>query len=273
MGSDEAITTTQLTSADGTTLAVDGYGQGRPLILIGGAFNDRSTVAGLGAELAGGFRVFTYDRRGRVGSDDKSPEGHYAVADEVADLAAVLEHAGGRASVFGHSSGAVLALEGAMAGLAFDRVAVYETPFNAGSDLPHPPAEAFDQLKALVADRDADGATAFFLRTYAGVSDELLAGMRGTPGWTFMAERALTLPYDVLLCAPSEPMPAGRLTAITRPLLAVYGDRTAPSLSAATRAVAETVPDAELVAIEGEDHAVLERPAVLAPILAEFFGR
>jgi pimeloyl-ACP methyl ester carboxylesterase len=265
------VTTTQLTSADGTTLAVDSVGQGRPLILIGGAFNDRSTVASLGAELAGDFRIFTYDRRGRVGSDDKSPEGQYAVADEVADLAAVLEHAGGRASVFGHSSGAVLALEGTMAGLAFDKVAVYETPFNAGPDLPHPPAEAFDRLKALVAARDADGATTLFLRTYIGVPEELLAKMQGTPGWTFMTRRAFTLPYDVLLCSPSEPMPAARLAAVTQPLLAVYGDRTGPSLSAATRAVAETVPGAELVAIEGEDHAVLERAGVLAPILARFF--
>lgn len=36
-----------ITSKDGTTLAVDTIGQGAPLILIGGAFNDRSTVAGL----------------------------------------------------------------------------------------------------------------------------------------------------------------------------------------------------------------------------------
>ncbi len=116
--------TTNITTKDGTTLAVDTIGQGAPVILIGGAFNDRSTVAELGAELASGFTVVTYDRRGRGASDDRSDD--YLVANEIDDLAAVIEHVGGEASVFGHSSGAVLVLEGAMHGLPIDRVAVYE---------------------------------------------------------------------------------------------------------------------------------------------------
>lgn len=269
---DTDATTTRLTVADGTTLAVDSVGEGRPLILVGGAFNDRSTVAGLGAELAADFRIVTYDRRGRSGSDDESPAGEYRVADEVGDLAAVIAHVGGRACLFGHSSGGVLALEGAMAGLPIDRVAVYETPYSADPDLPRPPAEAYEQLKALVAEGDKDGAASLFLGTYIGVPEQALDGMRQGPAWGFLRERALSLPYDVLLCAPSEPIPAERLAALSLPLLAVYGDETAPGLAAATRAVAATVPGAELVVIEGEDHAVLQRPAVLAPILARFFG-
>ena len=45
------------------------------------------------------------------------------------DLAAVLEVAGGRAFVYGHSSGAVLALEAASRGLPIERLALYEPPF------------------------------------------------------------------------------------------------------------------------------------------------
>jgi hypothetical protein len=41
-----------VTSADGTPIAVEKTGGGRPVILIGGAFNDRSTVAGLARVLA-----------------------------------------------------------------------------------------------------------------------------------------------------------------------------------------------------------------------------
>jgi pimeloyl-ACP methyl ester carboxylesterase len=52
-----------VTSADGTTIALDQTGDGPPVILIGGAFNDRSTVAGLAAVLAPDFTVVTYDRR------------------------------------------------------------------------------------------------------------------------------------------------------------------------------------------------------------------
>jgi hypothetical protein len=36
-----------VSSADRTRIAFDRYGEGRPVILIGGAYNDRSTVAGL----------------------------------------------------------------------------------------------------------------------------------------------------------------------------------------------------------------------------------
>ena len=40
---------------------------------------------------------------------------HYAVEREIEDLAALVEHAGGKAAVLGYSSGAVLALRAAAA--------------------------------------------------------------------------------------------------------------------------------------------------------------
>nr|WP_055503544.1 alpha/beta hydrolase [Nonomuraea pusilla] len=266
----EDITSVHITSKDGTTLAVDTVGEGAPVILVGGAFNDRSTVAALGAELAPRFSVVTYDRRGRGGSDDRS--GDYLVANEVDDLAAVIAHAGGRASVFGHSSGAVLVLEGAMRGLPIDRVAVYEPAYRAAEDAPGPAADLYDRLKALVAAGDRDGAAEVFLREAVGVPDSVIAGMRSGEAWPFLTGKAPSLPYDVLLSTPWQVMPFDRLARIGVPVLAVYGDRTAPGLAEATRAVAATVPGAELKVMEGEDHAVLQRPAGLAGILADFFG-
>jgi pimeloyl-ACP methyl ester carboxylesterase len=52
-----------MTSADGTPIAVEQKGESPPVILVGGAFNDRSTVAGLAAVLAPDFTAVTYDRR------------------------------------------------------------------------------------------------------------------------------------------------------------------------------------------------------------------
>lgn len=54
-----------VTSADGTRIALEQTGSGAPVILVGGAFNDRSTVAALATTLAPGFTAITYDRRGR----------------------------------------------------------------------------------------------------------------------------------------------------------------------------------------------------------------
>jgi pimeloyl-ACP methyl ester carboxylesterase len=262
--------TSHVTSKDGTTLAVDSVGQGTPVILVGGAFNDRSTVAALGAQLASRYRVVTYDRRGRGASDDKGTG--YSVQNEIDDLAAVIEHAGGGVSLFGHSSGGILMLEAVLSGLPVDRIAVYEPSYVADPDQPRPAADVFDRIEALVAAGDRDGAAELFLGEIIGVPGPGIAGMRASEAWSFLTSTALSLPYDVLVSRPWELIPAGRLAAIDVPLLAVYGNQTMPGLAAATKAVAQAVPGARLVVLEGEDHGVLNHPEALAPTLIEFFS-
>jgi pimeloyl-ACP methyl ester carboxylesterase len=261
--------TAHITSRDGTTLAVDDAGHGTPVVLIGGAFNDRSTVAALGAELLPHFRVVTYDRRGRGASDDRGAG--YRIADEMDDLAAVIAHSGGRACVFGHSSGATLALDAAARGLPIDRLAVYEPSFAADENLPRPPADVYDRVKALVAAGDRDGAAELFLGEVIGVPSEVLAGMKGGDAWPFLVDKAPSLPWDLLVGEPWRLLPPERISGIRVPTLAVYGDGTSPWLSAAARAVARTVPDAELHVLPGEDHAILQRPQALVPLLIQFF--
>src|ERR1700686_621656 len=95
-------------SADSTKIAFDQTGEGPPIILVVGAFNERATGAPLARALESQFSVFNYDRRGRGASGDTQP---YAVEREVEDLEALIREAGGAAAVFGYSSGAILALE------------------------------------------------------------------------------------------------------------------------------------------------------------------
>jgi len=79
--------------------------------------------------------VFAYDRRGRGESGDTPP---YAVDREIEDLNAMITKAGGSAFVFGHSSGAVLALKAArlLAG-PIKKLAVYEPPILINHSRPH----------------------------------------------------------------------------------------------------------------------------------------
>jgi pimeloyl-ACP methyl ester carboxylesterase len=80
-------------------------------MLVSAAFNDRSgNLAPLAKALAPHSSVFNYDRRGRGESGDTLP---YAVEREIEDLGALISEAGGSAAVFGHSSGATLALQAA----------------------------------------------------------------------------------------------------------------------------------------------------------------
>lgn len=98
------------TSRDGTTIAFDRIGSGPPIILVGGALSLRSGPDRLVERLSQQFTVFDYDRRGRGDSGDTAP---YAVEREIEDIDAVIAAAGGSASVYGISSGAILALEAA----------------------------------------------------------------------------------------------------------------------------------------------------------------
>ena len=95
-------------SKDGTPIGFDQSGQGPALILVTGAFTTRTDWTSLAAHFAPHFSVFAYDRRGRGESGDTAP---YAVKREIEDLDALITEAGGSAFVFGHSSGAALALE------------------------------------------------------------------------------------------------------------------------------------------------------------------
>jgi len=56
--SDATQTLHRVTSADGTSIAYDRFGNGAPVVLVSGGSTDRMANAGLAAVLAGNFTVF-----------------------------------------------------------------------------------------------------------------------------------------------------------------------------------------------------------------------
>ena len=124
-------------SADGTKIAFERTGEGPALIIVGGALNSRRSADVLVPWLAPHFTVFAYDRRGRGESSDSPP---YSPDREIEDLEALIAAAGGSAYAYGHSSGAILALEAAAAGAAISKLAAYEPPYLTGN-VPEEPWE------------------------------------------------------------------------------------------------------------------------------------
>jgi pimeloyl-ACP methyl ester carboxylesterase len=264
-----------VTSADGTPIAIEQTGRGAPVILIGGAFNDRSTVAALAATLAPYVTAVAYDRRGRGDSGGGGLEDGGSgdiVEREVEDLAAVLGHVGGHASVFGHSSGAILALEAAMRGLPIDRLAVYEPPYILEGSRPRPPADLADRVTALIKEGRNDDAAALFLTESVGMPAEAVGGMRASDAWGWFAGLAHTLPADMAVSGPGCELPADRLARISVPTLAIDGGEGWDWIRGATLAVADAIPGARYVTIEGQDHGVLRQPEALRPVLADFLA-
>jgi pimeloyl-ACP methyl ester carboxylesterase len=164
-----------VTSRDGTTIAFDRTRSGPPIVLVGGAIQHRAIdprTAELADRLAQGFTVVHYDRRGRGDSGDTMP---YAVEREVEDIEALIEEAGGSASLFGMSSGAVLTLEAAAHGLPIPRLALYEPPFVVDDTRPPVPEDYVDQLARMVAEGRRGDAVAFFLTAGVGMPAETVA--------------------------------------------------------------------------------------------------
>ncbi len=263
----------RVTSKDGTTIAYERVGSGPAVILVGGGISDRSENAPLAPELAGQFTVYNYDRRGRGDSSDTLP---YAVDREIEDIEALIGTAGGSAHLYGVSSGGALALEAAAAGLAIDKVAVYEVPYDLAEDWPQRWQEYTQQLDTALAEARRDDAFELFMRV-ADSSEDAIVGARNSPMWPDLEAVAHTLAYDAACMGTGQP-PVERFAKITQRTLVATGlagsqpgaARWVRALEPAADAIAASIPNAQRRTIEGAGH--VADPKAVAAVLARFFG-
>ncbi|HEV8557734.1 MAG TPA: alpha/beta hydrolase, partial [Actinophytocola sp.] len=249
------------TSQDGTTIVVDRYGDGPPVIIVEGAFCDRQTSMPLAELLAPHFTVFGYDRRGRGDSGDTQP---WAVEREIEDLAAIITEAGGSAFVYGMSSGALIGLEAAARGLGVRRLAMYEPPL----DLDGTHAAAMvPELTRLVEAGQRGDAVAHFMANGPQIPGQVIAGMRTQPFWSGFEAIAHTLIYDNTIGGDRSVLQ--RAPVVTVPVLVMAGGDTLPALKDAAHALAGAVPGAAERTLDGQTHQV--DVTLLAPRLIDFF--
>ncbi|MFF7142901.1 alpha/beta fold hydrolase [Streptomyces nodosus] len=255
----------QTLSKDGTPLAYRRTGQGPAVVLVSGAMSTGATLAPLAARLSERFSVIVHDRRGRGGSGDTPPG---AVAREVEDLAALIDVAGGEASLYGISSGGALVLEAAASGLPVRRVAVYEPPFADYGGGAGERAEYRQNLTEALGQGRRGDAVELFLRL-TGLAPEMIANARRSPMWAAMEAIAPTLAYDDAVMGDGL-VPRDRLASVTVPVLAVAGGASPEWLRRAAEAVAGAASRGTYRVLEGQNHMV--EPAALAPVLAKFFA-
>lgn len=248
-------------SNDGTMLAFDKIGSGPPIVLVSGASCDRGVHVQLAELLAHEFTVVNYDRRGRGESGNVQP---YAVEREIEDLAAMIVEAGGPAAVFGNSSGGVLAMHAAAAGLPITKLALWEVPFGLDPDTPRRQKAYSVALNEYLAEGRNGDAMAEFLGL-VGMPGEMIAQMRQAPMWPAMEKIAPTLAYDAAIMGDGT-LPKSLAASVKIPTLVLSGDT--PFLAAAARALGEALPEPHLKTLEGQSHNVDFE--VLAPAIAEF---
>ncbi|PRX49410.1 alpha-beta hydrolase superfamily lysophospholipase [Prauserella shujinwangii] len=253
----------QVRSKDGTAISYERQGAGAPVVLVGGGLDDGAENAPLARELAGRFTVDNYARRGRGASGDTLP---YAVAREIDDLDALIAEAGEPVRLFGASSGGALALEAAAAGLAIDRVAVYEVPYAVLPEDLRRWREYTGELADALADGERATAVELFMRL-AGAGEHIAAA-RSSPVWPHLERLAPTLAYDAACLGDGRP-PAGRLANVGQPVLVVTGG-SEDFFERAADAITAGVPHARRLTLSGQGH--VADPAALAAVLADFFS-
>jgi pimeloyl-ACP methyl ester carboxylesterase len=256
----------KLRSKDGTTIAFDQSGQGPAVILVCGASTTRSANAPLAALLAPHFTVFNYDRRGRGDSGDTAP---YAVEREVEDIDALISAAGGSAFLYGTSSGAALALEAAVSGLAITKLALWEPPYFVDESYPRPPADQVERYNELIAAGRRGDAVEYFMTKVVGLPAEFVAEARTAPWWPAQEALAHTLAYDATVMGDHS-LPAERALSVTAPTLVLAGGASFPFMRATAQALADVLPTGQTHTIAGQEHNVA--PEALAPVLVEFFA-
>lgn len=253
------------TSADGTRLAYDVWGEGAPLVIITGATCFRRFDPVLKDARAFGheFAVYSYDRRGRGDSGDAPG---WTLEREVDDIEAIIDAAGGSAFLYGHSSGAALALEAALRlGGKVERLVLHDASYVHDEVERVEYAQLADRVGGLLAAGRNAPALRVFLRGI-GMPAAFLALLPLVPGWRTMRALAPTLAYDIALTR--ELAPLARAAEVSVPTQVLVGEKSPVGLHDVAAALAQAIPSARHVVLAGQDHLADRR--VVVPTVTAF---
>ncbi|WP_315073386.1 alpha/beta hydrolase [uncultured Microbacterium sp.] len=264
----------QAISADGTEISYERHGEGRVLILVAQALSDLRDNRRLAGLLADGHTVVNHDRRGRGGSGDAEA---WSVAREIEDIEALVDAHGGRASLLGASSGAVLALDAAAAlPDKVEAVIAFEPPVIVDDRRAPVPRDLADRLGKLVDEGRGSDAVREFTRVALGASPLMIGAMRLMIGpWRNMVAMARTTVYDTRLCAGLQDgtsLTGERWSGLLAPSLVLVGSKSEPFVQSGTRELSSLI-GARSESIEGAHHATpMMKPAALIPSIVSFLG-
>jgi pimeloyl-ACP methyl ester carboxylesterase len=253
----------RIVTPSGVTVSYDKYGSGLPLVLVHGGFSDHETNwQEVKPALEGRFSVYAVARRGR--GESSTTRGH-SVDDEATDVAAVLRQVGEPALLLGHSYGAMCALTTATQDPAAVRKLVLYEP-------PSPQAITSDQLTRLetLAEReDWDGLVQAFMLDVLQVPPDDVDQIRATPTWGLWTADARASVNDLRALANHRFDPAA-YRSLDMPILFLIGTESPRDLYL-TDTLAAVLPDARILALEGQAHeGMTTAPAQFVDVVSTF---
>jgi pimeloyl-ACP methyl ester carboxylesterase len=238
-----------VTSRDGTRLAVELEGEGPAIVLVHGSIADHTTFASFVEALAPHMTTFAMDRRGFGGSGDSR---EYVIERDFEDVAAVVdtvaELVGGPVVLFGHSYGANCAMGATALTDNVSDLVLYEPSLG----LQYPPG-AIERIEKAVAAGDNEAAIVTALVDLLEMTEEEIDGFRSSPVWPLRLAAAPTIPRECRVEESWEYTP-GQFDAITAPTLLLSGSDSVPVMVEATKRAAAAIPNARVQVLDGHAH-------------------
>ena len=253
-------------STDGTSIAFWRSGEAKPLVCVHGVSVDHRHWDAVRPLLEDVASVVTIDRRGH-GASESGPV-TYSLADEVADLAAVIEACADRVDVVAHSYGGLVALEAALLDLPIDSLVVYEPSIDYDPTFP----DVLARVTELVGRGQMERAAETLLVELAGVSPDALAAVRELPLWPIILQGVEVLPREGRAIVDYRFQPE-RFVELEPPTLVVTGEKSAAHVHEAMRALDGALPESELRMLAGQDHVAAQTaPDLLVGEILRFWG-
>jgi len=265
----------QVIKRDGVDIAVQSVGSGPGIVVVGGGGVTAKQYRRFATALSGYSTVHLYDRRGRENAVARNADD--TVADDIADLAAVMAGTGSR-NVVGHSGGGFVVLRAALE-LPLDRIALYDAAVNVDNIFP---TAYLDDFEAAIKAGDRARAIAVVgkgLRS-AGALSSLPLGIQiaiaklflWTPIGRTMGE---LLPTTLLEVREIQAYagPASDYAGITSDVLLATGAWSPPYYRPVNEALARVMPNARTAVVprSAHDGINIARAAFMKPF-ASFFA-
>jgi len=251
-------------SSDGAEIAFVRTGHGPPLVIVHGSLSSGEAWLPVATLLADRFTCLVMDRRGHGRSGDSR---EYGVEREYEDVEVVLAVAGKLVSLLGHSFGAICALGAAMRAQV-NHLVLYEPPLPVNG--PVSGGALIDYRKAIDSG-NLDGALAFGLTRFAGVTSGQIQALQRSPLWSKMVALAPTWSREVKAIDELDPS-LSRYQKLLVPTMLLSGTLSPRRpLQDATEALAATLKNVQVSRLEMHGHnAHFLAPSLIAERVATF---
>ena len=240
-----------VTSTDGTHIAMEKAGEGPPLVLVHGNIDDHTYWEMVQPTLAKNFTVFAIDRRGRGKSGDTAD---YRLELEFDDVAAVVDSIDQPVILLGHSYGALIGLEAALRTKNLSKLILYEPPIlKDPQEVDDSLVETIAKIETILSEGENEQALLLFLETLLEMSSDEIDLARSTPYWQVMVNAAPTLPRELKGGAEYK-FESARFKDLDIPILLLSGIDSPILLKEATNMLENSLANTKVTILEGQAH-------------------